>query len=239
MNNCVTRLNVLVRHAEPVLAAGLTSMLRQHRDFEVFAESHAPEDGIAAIDIVVTDYVNGMALASEARQHRGSSSMAPKVLVVTANDREHEVRLALESGVHGYVLLRSAVDELACGVRMLGNGLRFLSMEVSQRMADSLTREALTARETEVLQLLACGLCNKSIARQLLIGVGTVKAHVRGIMGKLEASSRTQAVSIAAQRGLTQASVRPQPVPRSAAAVPVFDAWHLSRAHQAQPALST
>jgi len=124
------------------------------------------------------------------------------VLVVTPHGREHEVRLALDSGVHGYLLLGCPVDELAAGVRMLGQGRRYLGMEVSQRMADSLTREALTARETEVLRLLARGLCNKSIAARLTIGVGTVKAHVRGIMGKLDASSRTQVVSIAAQRGL-------------------------------------
>jgi DNA-binding NarL/FixJ family response regulator len=76
-------------------------------------------------------------------------------------------------------------------------------------MADSLTREALTAREAEVLDLLACGQCNKSIARQLDIAVGTVKAHVKAIMAKLDASSRTQAVSVAAQRGLVSLAQRP------------------------------
>lgn len=240
MNTTATSpLKLLVSHAEPVLAAGLTSMLRQHGDFELVAgESGLPGGSDGRIDIVVTDYDCGVRLALEARRVRGGSTMAPKILVVTTNDREHEVRLALESGVHGYVLLRSAMDELACAVRMLGNGMRFLSMEVSQRMAESLTREALTARETEVLQLLASGLCNKSIARQLLIGVGTVKAHVRGIMGKLEAASRTQAVSVAARRGLIHADVRPQAAPRPAATVPVYDAWHPSRVHQVQAALS-
>ena len=96
---------------------------------------------------------------------------------------------------------------------MLGRGLRYLGLEVSQRMADSLTRETLTARESEVLRLLAAGLCNKSIASRLLIGVGTVKAHVRGIMGKLGASSRTQVVTIAAQRGLVDEPPLSLPVP--------------------------
>jgi len=63
-------------------------------------------------------------------------------------------------------------------------------------------RDQLTAREDQVLQLLARGLCNKTIARQLGIAVGTVKTHVKGIMAKLDASSRTEAARIAAEKGI-------------------------------------
>jgi DNA-binding NarL/FixJ family response regulator len=191
-------LKVLVRHAEPLLSAGLVAALQLQRDFQV--TTFDPARPGAPADVVITDYPQGISLAAASRHVPG----AAKVLVITPQGREHEVRLALESGVHGYLLLGCPVDELAAGVRMLGQGRRYLGMEIAQRMADSLTREALTARETEVLRLLARGLCNKSIATRLSIGVGTVKAHVRGIMGKLEASSRTQVVSIAAQRGLVE-----------------------------------
>jgi DNA-binding NarL/FixJ family response regulator len=110
--------------------------------------------------------------------------------------------MAMEHGVHGYLLLSSPVDELVAGVRTLLAGSRYICIPVARRMADSLMRERLTARESDVLQLLARGLCNKSIANRLGIAIGTVKYHVKAIMGKLEASSRTHAASIAAERGL-------------------------------------
>ena len=89
---------------------------------------------------------------------------------------------------------------------------------MAQKMADSLTRDALTARESDVLHLLALGHCNKSIARDLAITVGTVKGHLRAIFSKLQASSRTEAVGIAARRGLVDApnrhgSARERPAP--------------------------
>ena len=188
------RVRVLVEHADPLVYAGLLTTLRREPEFDVRCASDAA-DGPA--EVIVTDYAAGLRRAVESRR-------GPRVLIVTPNDREHEIRIALESGVHGYLLLGRPVEELAEAVRTLGRGLRYLALEVSQRMADSLTREQLTGRETQVLRLLARGLCNKSIAQQLDIGLGTVKAHVRGILAKLEASSRTEVVSIAVQRGLIE-----------------------------------
>jgi DNA-binding NarL/FixJ family response regulator len=127
---------------------------------------------------------------------------AARVLVMTTHDREHDIRRALEAGVHGYLLLGCPIQELIAGVRALARGSRYFCLAVAQRMAESLTREALTPREADVLRLLVRGQCNKSIARQLEIAVGTVKAHVKAIMGKLDASSRTEAASVAARRGL-------------------------------------
>jgi len=183
------RVRVLVDHADPLVSAGLLAMLGREPEFDVRGSAVGEP-----VEVVVTDYAGGVRRAA-----RG-----PRVLIVTPNDREHEIRIALESGVHGYLLLGRPVDELTEAVRTLGRGLRYLGLEVSQRMADSLTREQLTGRETQVLRLLARGLCNKSIAQQLDIGLGTVKAHVRGILAKLEASSRTEVVSIAVQRGLIE-----------------------------------
>jgi DNA-binding NarL/FixJ family response regulator len=71
-------------------------------------------------------------------------------------------------------------------------------------MANSLAHSALTAREIEVLELLASGLSNKLIARQMDLTVGTIKSHVGSVLGKLGSSSRTQAVIVAARRGLVQ-----------------------------------
>jgi DNA-binding NarL/FixJ family response regulator len=196
-------LDILVMHAEPLVAVGLAAALRQQVGFAVHINGVDDVDAAGIdVDIIVTDYQGGLNLATS-RQNRSASLRSAKVLVMTTNDREHDVRLALEAGVHGYLLLGCAIDELASSVRTLGMGSRYMCMAVAQRMADSLAREALTAREAEVLRLLMQGHCNKLIGRQLEIAVGTVKAHVKAIMSKLGASSRTQAASIAAQRGLT------------------------------------
>ena len=209
-------IKVLLMHADPLLALGLAAALQQQRDVQLCGSA------LERADVVIADYPTGRQLAAGRR--RGMDGEA-RILVVTMQDREQEVRAALEGGVHGYVLLGASVDELLQGVRSLAQGGRYLSQAVVQRMADSLTREALTARETDVLRLLARGDCNKSIARELDIAVGTVKAHVKGILNKLEASCRTQAASIAAQRGLVAAAAvtarRPQPR-RAQSAVPAY-----------------
>jgi DNA-binding NarL/FixJ family response regulator len=190
---------VLVLHAEAIVGFGLAAALQSRSGFDVQVGQAADvQDGF---QVIVCDYGTGLQLA-RAAQRPGAPRSATRLLVMTSQDREQAVRLALEAGVHGYMLQGGPVDELVTGVRMLAAGQRFLSLAVAQRMADSMTREALTGRESQVLDLLACGRCNKSIARELQIAVGTVKAHVKAIMAKLEASSRTQAVSVAAQRGL-------------------------------------
>jgi DNA-binding NarL/FixJ family response regulator len=192
--------SVLIMHSEPLIAVGLAAALRQVPGFSVLV--HGAE-GLAsqAVDVIVADYQDGMKLAS-APGMRAPSLRSARVLVMTTHDREHEVRQALEAGVHGYLLLGCPIQELIAGVNALGRGSRYLCLAVAQRMAESLTRETLTPREADVLRLLVRGQCNKSIAKQLDIAVGTVKAHVKAIMGKLDASSRTQAASVAAQRGL-------------------------------------
>jgi DNA-binding NarL/FixJ family response regulator len=163
--------------------------------------------------VLVTDYQLGLQFAGElALRPRQAVQPALRILVMTGRDREHEVRFALEQGVHGYLPVGCTLQELSAAVLALGRGSRYLSVTAATRMADSLGRESLTQREAEVLGLLACGECNKSIARRLDIAIGTVKAHVKSIMDKLDADSRTQAVSIANERGLVEVA-RASPPP--------------------------
>ncbi len=193
-------LRVLVSHPEPLLAMGLVAALRQQAGVEAsMAGIHPGPSAEAWPDVVVTDYRGGLALAREAAR-RGQRRSA--VMIMTMYDREHDIKAAMEAGVHGYLLQGCSIEELATGVSLLAGGGRYFCLEVAQRIADSLTREPLTPRETDVLRLLALGQCNKSIARQLEITVGTVKGHLRAIFDKLQAGSRTEAVGIAARRGL-------------------------------------
>lgn len=213
-----TRSNVLVMHADPLLSAGLVAALRLHPMFEVFVhgvDNLSRED--PQVDVVIADYPAALRLAESARAARGILASA-RILVLTPNDREADIRRAIESGVHGYLLVGSPLEELIDGVAAVANGIRYMNMSVARRMADSLTRATLTSREIEVLNLVASGHPNKAIARLLRIELGTVKSHMSAIMAKLGANSRTHAARIAAARGLVEESTANHGAPHSAPA---------------------
>jgi DNA-binding NarL/FixJ family response regulator len=155
------------------------------------------------IDVVVTDGSTAAKIADDGRRFGlGQSLQFARILVIAAQGREHAVRSALEQGIHGFVLTSSPVYDLLAGVRALSRGGNYLCASVAQQLAQVVERDMLTSREDEVLRLLSKGMCNKSIARDLGIAVGTVKTHVKSIMSKLDASCRTEAASIATERGL-------------------------------------
>lgn len=219
------KIRVVVAHADAIVNAGLAALLGASADFTVRIEGqvstansgNAGADPMAAgADIVIVDHKAGlerMRRSADPQQadhaHHGKAGQ-PRVLIVTQLDREWEVRTAMMAGVHGYLLQNSAPDQLLAAVRSLSRGMRYLSADLSRCVADSFTRIGLTSRETDVLQLLAQGQCNKSIARELGIGVGTVKTHVKGLFDKLGATARTHAVVLATRRGLVGDSVHSQ-----------------------------
>lgn len=195
------RIRVLVTHDVPLLRAGIAAGLRPHADLEVSEAAATPESGA---DVVVADYDSGLAHAAG----------AARVLLVTERCSEWEVRHAVAQGVRGYLLQSCEAAQLVDGVRQVAAGSRCFDARVSGLIAESLVRVTLTQREHEVLARLVQGLCNKTIARELAVSLGTVKAHVRAILSKLDVQSRTQAVLVAGQRGLLRV-----PAPSTAAAL--------------------
>jgi DNA-binding NarL/FixJ family response regulator len=193
------RVAVVVCIAEPLLQAGVRASLEDVPDIEVI-----DADSICAnrsVDVVVADSSTATDIV-KGRFALDQNLQPARILAIVAQAREHTVRNALERGIHGFVLTSSPVRDLVTGVRALACGGRFLCTPVAQQLAQVMERDMLTSREDEVLRLLAKGLCNKSIARDLDIAVGTVKVHVKSIMSKLDASCRTEAASIATERGL-------------------------------------
>jgi two-component system NarL family response regulator len=190
----------------------MVATLLQHADLAVlgsrFDGAQGREDdassGESKPDVIVADYESGIDVV-QARASVGPltpSGTAPKVLIVTGRESESEIRHALEAGVHGYLLEGCSPEELVDGVRAVQRGMRHLDGLAGHRIAESLTHRALTSRETEVLRLIARGYPNKTISKRLNITVGTVKAHIKGILQKLNSASRTEATSIASRRGL-------------------------------------
>ena len=109
---------------------------------------------------------------------------------------------AIKAGAKGYMLKDSGRDELLDCIRRVHRGETCLPASLVQKLATSLHREALTAREIEVLQLLAGGKSNKEISTALSISEATVKSHMGNIFRKLDVISRTEAIATANKRGL-------------------------------------
>lgn len=190
------RIQVTVDHADPLVAIGLSTVLAQQPDIDLVSAQPAA--------LVIADYAQGLTLAGMTRMpSRGTCDESRmRVLVIASQQREQDVRSALDAGVDGFLEQGCRVQELLNGVRQVARGSRYLSAAAASRIAESLGRCDLTQRELEVLQLVARGQSNKAIALALQISVGTVKAHMKGVMGKLGAATRTQAASIAGERGL-------------------------------------
>ena len=189
---------VYLMHSCPIVAAGLGAMLAGQAGLEVSAPAQWPRADEACV--VIADYAGALnALRGCAGSH---SERAMRVLVVTPLGKEGEVRHAVDSGVHGYLLQAHDAGELLECVRLLAAGCRYLGAAASRSVANALGRPALTRRESDVLSVLSRGCPDKQIARELGIGVGTVKTHMKQLMQKFEASTRTQVVLSALEQGL-------------------------------------
>lgn len=125
-----------------------------------------------------------------------------RIIALTSYDGDQDIYRALEAGVRGYLLKEMVHTEVIRAIRVVHSGKRFVPPEVSQQLSEFFPDFALTARETEVLSLIALGLGNKEAADRLGTAAGTVKAHVQSILGKLNARDRTHAVTIALRRGI-------------------------------------
>jgi DNA-binding NarL/FixJ family response regulator len=204
------RSTIFAMHPDAILCAGLAAALRQQSEFDVFVHGIDDVPSDVRIDVVVADYGTAMLLTHDADRRALRLPDDVRILSLTSNDREADIRRAIEAGVYGYLLAGGPLHELIEAVRAVAGGMRYMSMSVAQRMADSLTRAALTSREAEVLALVVTGQANKVIARRLSISLGTVKSHVSAIMAKLGAASRTEAARIAAARGLVVEHLAPE-----------------------------
>jgi DNA-binding NarL/FixJ family response regulator len=131
---------------------------------------------------------------------------AARIIALTSYEGDQDIYRALDAGVRGYLLKETVHADVLRAIRTVHAGKRLMPPEVAQRLGEFFPQMALTPRETEVLGLVANGLGNKEIADRLGTATGTIKIHIQNILEKLSAADRTQAVTIAIQRGILHLS---------------------------------
>ena len=141
-------------------------------------------------------------MALKPRWKFAKKSPRARVLMLTTFDGDEEIYQALQAGAQGYVLKGSTGENLIPALRALVAGERWIPPEVTKCLVARRGYEELTPREVEVLEQLAKGLANKEIADVLNISENTTKGHLKNITGKLRVADRTEAVTVALQRGI-------------------------------------
>ena len=211
-------IRIVVADDHPVVRDGLVAILSTQPDFEVVGQAETGLETIAQIkqhrpDVLLLDLempeLDGVGVLEQLR----TEQISVRAIVFTAFDTDERILGAVRAGAKGYLLKGAPREEIFNAVRIIYAGGSLLQPVVATRLLQQVSRprpraaEGLTPREAAVLQLMARGLQNKEIAAELVITERTVKFHVSSIMGKLDAGNRTEAVSVAAQRGLVQLGV--------------------------------
>jgi DNA-binding NarL/FixJ family response regulator len=204
------KVRVLICDDHPVVRAGLKDMLSGEEDLEVVGEAADGEEAVRLSrrlrpDVALMDLrmpkLDGAAATGEIR------AQAPEthVLVLTTYDSDADILRAVGAGATGYLLKDAPREELFRGVRAAARGEPVLAPVATNLLMDRArepAEEPLSAREVEVLALVARGLSNGDVARELHLSQATVKTHLARIYGKLGVDDRTAAVTAALERSI-------------------------------------
>ena len=206
----MTPIRIVIADDHPIVRSGLTGLLASQPDFEVVGEAANGREGVAVAqrrkpDVVLTDLRMPELDGVGAIREMCALVPAPKILVLTTYDTDADILRAVEAGATGYLLKETPREELFGAIRATASGKSVLSPSVASRLvgrARESGERALSAREIEVLMLVARGTSNKLIARDLEISETTVKTHLLHIFSKLGVDDRTAAVTTAVERGI-------------------------------------
>ena len=202
----------------PVVRFGVKQMLGSSEDIEVVAEMDDVDNLLqvlkdTAADIVLLDLELEHTTGVDALRLLREKAPGTKVIIYTSHDEEDRIVQAAELGVDGYLLKGCGQTELVNAIHSVSAGGIALESTVAGKLMNHMNQRSSAAatqtiqfskREAQVLELLSSGKTNRDIGATLFISESTVKFHVHAILNKLDASNRTEAVSIAAQLGLIE-----------------------------------
>ena len=209
---------VLVVDDQELFRRGLTMLLAQDTDIQVVGEA---DDGVAgtdlattlAPDVVLLDVRMPRRTGVEACRAIKEAVPSAKIIMLTVSDEEGDLYETVKNGASGYLLKDSSIEEVAQAIRVVNEGQSLISPSMAVKLIDEFkqmskpdkeqsTALKLTERELEVLRLVARGLNNREVAKELFISENTVKNHVRNILEKLQLHSRMEAVMYAMKEKL-------------------------------------
>jgi len=216
-------IRVLIADDHPLVRQGLRSYLDTIDDIDVVGEAVDGDQAVVLAsdlepDVVVMDLAMPNVDGIEATRRITQANASIRVIALTSFATDDKVFPAIQAGAAGYLLKETEPSELAEAIRKVHRGEPILHPSVAARLMREVAaaeprahRTDLTARELEVLRLIAAGRSNKEIARDLSVAEKTVKTHVSNVLSKLGVADRTQAALYAVQHGLAE----PPPVERS------------------------
>lgn len=201
------KIKVMVVDDHPLMRVGVASIVNARADMTVVAQASTGEEAVALFlkhkpDVTLMDLrLPGMSGVDSIRSIRETHPRA-RFVVLTTYEGDADIHRALEAGAQGYVIKGMPYQTLVEALQRVHKGGRFLPPPVARALASRMPDSELSAREQEVLSLLASGKSNKDIAASLRIAEATVKCHVSVILSRLGVEDRTQAVVTALQRGI-------------------------------------
>jgi DNA-binding NarL/FixJ family response regulator len=200
-------IRILVAEDHLVARVGVSTIVNMQPDMTVVAEA---SNGLQAVelfrkhlpDVTLLDLrmpgMTGVEAATAIRREYPNARM----IALTTYGGDEDIRRALAAGVQAYLTKDVLHDELLKAIRAVHAGQTYLPAAVAAALAAQIPRPDLSAREVQVLELIVQGLANKQIAYSLSIAEHTVKNHVKSILSKLGVQDRTQAATVAIQRGI-------------------------------------
>jgi two-component system, NarL family, response regulator len=200
-------IRILIADDHPVVREGLVTILALQKDFKVVGQARDGEEACLLYDQLSPDILildlrmpkkDGQQVVSELM----SREPRPRIIVLTNSAKSEDLRRSLTAGAKGYVLKGAEPRQVWETIREVFAGKSSLPHDIAAQLAESMAQPQLSQRELQVLRQMASGKSNKEIAQILYISEHTVKNHVKVIFKKLNAIGRTEAMSIATQRGL-------------------------------------
>jgi DNA-binding NarL/FixJ family response regulator len=203
------KLRIMLVDDHYLVRVGLASIIALEPDMTVCAEASTGEQAVELFrahrpDVTLMDLRLSGVNGSEATEAILAEFPDARIIVISTYVCDEEIYSALQAGAMAYLVKSVQREELIQAIRKAAAGQRHIPPEVAARLADRVGRSQLSGRELDVLRLLVGGKRNRAIAEALDITEGTVKLHVSSILGKLGAVDRTEAVTVALQRGLIQ-----------------------------------
>jgi DNA-binding NarL/FixJ family response regulator len=205
-------IRVLVVDDHPIVRSGIVAALAGEPDIEVVGEATDGAEAVAAAgasapDVVLMDLRMPVLGGAAATERLLATARPPKVLVLTTYDTDDDIIAAIEAGASGYLLKAAPAQEILAAVRAVDAGKTALAPSIAAALvarvrSGGTPAPRLSARELEVLRLVASGLSNPQIAARLYIGEATVKTHLIHVFEKLDVTGRTRAVTRAQELGL-------------------------------------